>query len=55
MNKENVPYYIYTMEYYSPLNGRTFCQALVAHAYNPSYSGRDKVGHGLKPNQANSL
>jgi hypothetical protein len=28
---------------------------LVAHAYNPSYSGgRDQADHGLKPAQANS-
>jgi hypothetical protein len=30
-------------------------QALVAHAYNPSYSGgRDQEDHGSKPAQANS-
>jgi hypothetical protein len=30
--------------------------ALVAHAYNPSYSGGiDQEGHGLKPAWANSL
>jgi hypothetical protein len=30
-------------------------QALVAHAYNPSYSrGRDQEDHSSKPAQANS-
>jgi hypothetical protein len=33
-----------------------FCQVLVAHAYNPSYSGgRDQEDHGLKPAQVNTL
>jgi hypothetical protein len=32
-----------------------FCQAPVAHACNPSYSGgRDQEDQGLKPAQANS-
>jgi hypothetical protein len=31
------------------------CQALVVHAYNPSYSGgRDEGDYGLRPTQANS-
>jgi hypothetical protein len=33
----------------------TFSWALVAHAYNPSYSGgRDQEDHGSKPAWANS-
>jgi hypothetical protein len=33
-----------------------FCQALVAHIYNPNYSeGRDQENCSLKPAQANSL
>jgi hypothetical protein len=47
---------------YKPLAVKTFLSsslllewALVAHAYNPSYSGgRDHEDHGLKPDQANS-
>jgi hypothetical protein len=33
-----------------------FSQALVAHAYNPSYSGgRDQEDHNSKPDQGNSF
>jgi hypothetical protein len=42
--------------YMAKLSKQYFSQALVAHAYNPSYSGgRDQENCGLKPARANSL
>jgi hypothetical protein len=40
---------------YFPLLEDNYCQALVAHAYNPRYSGgRDQEDHGSKLAWANS-
>jgi hypothetical protein len=45
-------------KFYANINNKkkiTHSWALVAHAYNPSYSGgRDKEDHSLKPALANS-